>query len=418
MTPVRSRDVVVTSAAVLTSVADTLTGFADALRDGRSGVGRGHVPGFGTAQVAALDLEAGPTSGPLADPGRRRRMRGATARCAAPARLSARVGWEAVIAAGLDTGQLSRSAVIVGGNNLAMRYQSEALARFAGGEGTVLPSHALAYLDVDAVGAASELTGVTAEGCAIGGSSASGTLAIIHAARLLALDAVDHCLVVGALSELSAAEYRALTDVGAMAAASELPPPAVCRPFDRGRSGFVHGHGTAALVLERRDTARHHGRRPLAALAGHAQRLSGTRGAEPSPERQAETIRAALADAGLDADDIDYVNAHATGSRVGDKAEAEALFRVFGNSRPLVNSTKELTGHCLSAAGVIEAVATLLQLRDGFCHPNPNLADPEDPRLAYVGPKPQARRLRAAVSTSFAFSGINAAIVMTPAEDI
>jgi malonyl-ACP decarboxylase len=111
------------------------------------------------------------------------------------------------------------------------------------------------------------------------------------------------------------------------------------------------------------------------------------------------------------------VNAHATGSRLGDRAEAEALHQVFGRARPLVNSTKELTGHCLAAAGLIEAIATVLQLRDGFCHPNPNLAQPEDTRLAYAGRQPAVGRLRAAVSTSFAFSGINAAIAITTPED-
>jgi malonyl-ACP decarboxylase len=281
----------------------------------------------------------------------------------------------------------------------------------------VLPSHALTHLDIDAIGAVSELTGATAEGCTIGGSSASGTLAIIHAARLLALDAADHCLVVGALSELSAAEYRAFRDIGAMAAGPGADPAAACRPFDKDRGGFLHGHGAAAVVLERRGTARGRGTAPLAVLAGHAQRLDGKRGTEPRPGRQAETISAALADAGLGPGDVDYVNAHATGSRLGDRAEAEALSRVFGRARPLVNSTKELTGHCLAAAGVVEAVATLLQLREGFCHPNPNLADPEDTRLEYVGRKLACQRLRAAVSTSFAFSGINAAIVMTLGEE-
>jgi malonyl-ACP decarboxylase len=90
---------------------------------------------------------------------------------------------------------------------------------------------------------------------------------------------------------------------------------------------------------------------------------------------------------------------------------------VFGAAGPLVNSTKELTGHCLAAAGVVEAVATILQLRDGFCHPNPNLSDPSDARLEYVGAQHVRTRLRAAVSTSFAFSGINAALVITRPED-
>lgn len=421
-------DVVVTSAAVLTTVAATVSGFAAALREGRSGVRRAALPTATQVHAAALlddaalgDAGIGEARGgdgtESAAAARARRWWELTGRCTLPTRAAARVGWEATLAAGLDRGHLARTAVVIGGNNLALDYQARVAVRAAGGDGAVLPSHALTHLDIDAVGAVSELTGAVAEGCTIGGSSASGALALIHGCRLLALDAADHCLVVGALSELSPAEYRALHDSGAMASGAALPPAAVCRPFDRRRGGFVHGHGAAAVVLERRDTARRRGARPWAVLAGHAQRLDGRRGTEPRPDRQAETIMAALAHARLGPGDIDYVNAHATGSRLGDRAEAEALHQVFGRARPLVNSTKELVGHCLAAAGVVEVVATVLQLRDGFCHPNPNLSEPEDTRLSYVGQRAVRARPRAAVSTSFAFSGVNAALVIIPAED-
>jgi malonyl-[acp] decarboxylase len=424
---VTAGDVVITAVAVMTSVADTPDGFAEALRDGRSGVRLTGVPGFGPAPAAVLaDPLTAPAAGPLT-PDRMGRLRSLAHRCSLPTLAAARVGWEAALSASLGGPELARTALVVGGNNLALGYQAQVLAALAEGR-AVLPSHALTHLDIDSVGVISELTGAVAEGCTVGGSSASGALALIHGARLLALDAADHCLVVGALSELSAAEYRAFTDTGAMASAPAAPdraagavngrgPASVCRPFDTGRAGFVHGHGAAAVVLERAATARARGVRPLAVLAGHAQRLDGKRGTEPQPERQAETITAALAAAGLATGDVDYVNAHATGSRLGDRSEAEALHRVFGRARPLVNSTKELTGHCLAAAGLVEAVACVLQLRDGFCHPNPNLAAPEDTRLEYVGRGPAYGRPRAAVSTSFAFSGINAALVITTPED-
>jgi malonyl-ACP decarboxylase len=187
----------------------------------------------------------------------------------------------------------------------------------------------------------------------------------------------------------------------------------VCSPLDKRRRGFVHGHGAAAVVLERHETARKRGVRPLAAVTGYAQRLDGRRGTAPQPDSQVATITAALRSAGIGPRDVDYVNAHATGSLLGDKAEAESLARVFGSARPLVNATKELTGHCLAGSGVIEVVATALQLRDGFCHPNPNLAEPDNPRLSYVGRSAMDTPLRAALSTSFAFSGINAAVVIT-----
>jgi malonyl-ACP decarboxylase len=411
-------DVAIVSSAVLTSVASKPDGLASALREGRSGVRQASLPASSGVRVAAtLGEAAREVTGVLADPERAARLQRITRGCTLPTRTAARVGWEAVLAAGLDSCQLSRTAVVIAGNNLALDYHARTAVAFAAGTGSVLPSHALRHLDIDAIGAVSELTGATAEGCTIGGSSASGSLALIYACRLLALDAADHCLVVGALSELSPAEYRAFHDSGAMAHDPALPAVSVCRPFDRSRSGFVHGHGAAAMVLERRATALRRGRQPWAYIAGYAHRLDGKRGTEPWPERQAETIRAALGNADVGPGDVDYVNAHATGSPVGDLAEADALYRVFGSHGPLVNSTKELVGHCLSAAGVVEAVAAVLQVRGGFCHPNPNLTDPEDTRLEYVGQQAVDARLRITVSTSFAFSGVNAALVITSAED-
>lgn len=406
-------DVAISGMAVLTSVAGTVAGFAAALRNGESGVRAGSLPDSAGVRVAALlppDQEA---AAPGLDAAQAARLRRVTGRCSRPARTAARTGWEAVLAAGLGPAELARTAVVVGGNNLALGHQAEATARVARGDGRVLPSYAVTHLDTDVVGAVSEVTGAVAEGYTLGGASASGTLALIHGCRLLALDAVDHCLVIGALSELSAAEYRALHDSGAMATGAGSAPSEVCRPLDRHRRGFVHGHGTGAVVLERRDTARRRGVRPWATVTGYAQRLDGRRGTEPRPERQAETIAAALAAAGVSPAEVDYVNAHATGSVLGDRCEAEALARVFGRAAPLVNATKELTGHCLSGSGVIEAVATAIQLREGFCHPNPNLTEPADPRLTYAGPKPVDAVLNTAVSTSFAFGGMNAAIVIT-----
>lgn len=410
-------DPVISSAAVLTSVADTIDGFTDALRGGRSGVRGAPLPESARVRVAARLPDGGGAASPILGAQRTSRLDALTQRCALPAQTAARVGWEAVLAANLGPSQLAETAVVVGGNNLALDYQARASARMDCGDGRVLPSHALSHLDTDIVGVVSELTGATAEGYTVGGASASGTLALIHACRLLALDAVSHCLVVGAVAELSTAEYRALHDSGAMASGEGLPPTAVCRPFDRQRGGFVHGHGAAAVVLERRATARQRGVRPWAAVAGYAQRLDGRRGTAPEPANQADTVVAALKSAGLSPSQVDYVNAHATGSQLGDRSEAEALARVFGGARPLVNATKELTGHCLSSSGVIEAVATAIQLRAGFCHPNPNLTEPADPRLAYPGPTAVDGPLRAAVSTSFAFSGINAAIVITALAD-
>src|SRR6266851_1271024 len=173
-------DAVFSAAAVLTSVAETVDGFAAALRAGRSGVRTARLPGPARVTVTApVDEEQGRTAGPGTGAAGGARLRAVTGRCSFPTRAAARVGWEAALAAKLSGGQLTRTAVVVGGNNLALEYQARAAARICAAASPVLPSHALAHLDTDIVGAVSELTGATAEGYTIGGASASGTLALI-----------------------------------------------------------------------------------------------------------------------------------------------------------------------------------------------------------------------------------------------
>jgi malonyl-ACP decarboxylase len=152
-----------------------------------------------------------------------------------------------------------------------------------------------------------------------------------------------------------------------------------------------------------------------AALAGYGQRLDARRGTAPDAAGQAAAMGAALDAAGLRPADLDYVNAHGTGSVLGDETEARSLLDVFGEHGPLVNSTKPLTGHCLAAAGLLEAVAVLVQLKEGVCHPNPNLARPLEPRLRLVGGRAERRTLRTALSNSFAFGGINVSVAFRAA---
>ncbi|MBY8851388.1 polyketide beta-ketoacyl:ACP synthase, partial [Saccharothrix sp. MB29] len=168
-------------------------------------------------------------------------------------------------------------------------------------------------------------------------------------------------------------------------------------------------------VLERPGSAARRGVPALAALAGHAARMAGTSLAHPSADDQVEVVTAALKAAGLDPADVDYVNAHATGTPLGDRTEAGTLLRVFGDG-PRVNATKALTGHCLHAAGVLEAVAVVAQLRGGFLHPNPNLRDPVEPGLRHTGDRAEDVRARVALSNGFGFGGVTTSLVITDPE--
>jgi malonyl-ACP decarboxylase len=155
----------------------------------------------------------------------------------------------------------------------------------------------------------------------------------------------------------------------------------------------------------------------LATVAGYDLKLDGNSLADPSEAGEARVMVGALRRAGLEPKDIGYVNAHGTGAPLGDRVEAAALRTVL---EPLghawVNSTKALAGHCLHAAGVLEAVATILQVRGGFVHPTPGLDRPIDPDLRFVGATAQRAEPGYALSNSFGFGGFNACVAFGPGE--
>jgi malonyl-ACP decarboxylase len=264
--------------------------------------------------------------------------------------------------------------------------------------------------DTDVVGILMEYFGFAGESYCVGGASAAGAVATIHAARQLQASALDACIAVGPLFDLSRWECQALTNLGAMGSGAFADDPLrACRPFDEQHDGFVYGEGCAALVLERLDTAqRAHG-----TVLGWAQVYDGTRGPEPHTRGQQRAIMDALRMAELEPGQIDYVNPHGTGSPRGDRTELESLETV-GLKHCWINATKSLTGHCLTASGAIEVVATLLQLRSGFLHPNRNLERPIDASFRWVPDHVLDTDLRFAVSTSFAFGGLSTALVLGP----
>ena len=194
-------------------------------------------------------------------------------------------------------------------------------------------------------------------------------------------------------------------------------PARASRPFDGDRDGFVMGEGAAVLVLEELEHARARGATIVAELAGYGVSSDSHHVSEPDPEGagQARAIRNALADAGIEPEDVDYVNAHASSTPVGDALETAALNRALGEEKALatpVSSIKGATGHCLGAAGAVEAAATVLAIRDGIIPPTINYDSP-DPAcdLDYVPNDARKADVRIAASNSFGFGGHNACLV-------
>ncbi len=185
------------------------------------------------------------------------------------------------------------------------------------------------------------------------------------------------------------------------------------RPFDAQRDGLVVGEGAGTLVLEPYDRALARGAHIHAEILGFGNNCDGTHVTSPSAAGMADAMRLALADAGLDARAIEYVNAHATATDVGDIAESQATYDVFGGGVP-ISSTKGHTGHTLGACGAIEAAFCVAMLRDGFLAPTRNL-DAVDPRcreLDYVRGAPRRQATHTVMTNNFAFGGINTSLIL------
>ncbi len=188
-----------------------------------------------------------------------------------------------------------------------------------------------------------------------------------------------------------------------------------CRPFSFDRSGIVLGEGAGMLVLESEHHARRRGAPVYAELAGCGMSADAGHITDPSPEGAARAIRAALDDARIAPADIDYVNAHGTGTQANDLSETRALHQVFGSQalKLAVSSTKSMHGHALGASGALEAIATVLAVKCGLIPPTANFTRPgEGCDLDYVPNGPRECPVRAAISNSFAFGGLNAVLAV------
>jgi len=248
----------------------------------------------------------------------------------------------------------------------------------------------------------------------------TGTHNIGLGARMIATGEVDAMLVGGA--------EMATTPVGlgGFAAARALStrndnPAAASRPWDADRDGFVLGDGAAVLVLESLESAQKRGARIYAELTGFG--MSGDAYHMTSPPEDgrgaASSMRNALRDAGLNVEEVGYINAHGTSTPAGDVAETMAVKSVFGDAtnQLAVSSTKSMIGHLLGAAGAVEAVFSVLAIRDGIAPPTINLDNPaEGCDLNYVPHVAQERNIKHALSNSFGFGGTNGSLIFSKFE--
>jgi 3-oxoacyl-[acyl-carrier-protein] synthase II len=235
--------------------------------------------------------------------------------------------------------------------------------------------------------------------------------------RIIERGDADAMLAGGAEAAITPMGVGGFAAMKALSTRNEDPEHA-CRPWDKDRDGFVVGEGAGILILEELEFAKKRGAKILAEIIGYGMSADAFHmtGMAPEGEGCARSMRNALRVAGLEPDKIDYVNAHATSTPLGDALESKAIETVFGeralNHKLLVSSTKSMTGHLLGGAGGLEAGITIMAMQNQIAPPTMNLEHPDpECRLNYVPNKPQPLKIDYALSNSFGFGGTNGSLV-------
>jgi 3-oxoacyl-[acyl-carrier-protein] synthase II len=258
---------------------------------------------------------------------------------------------------------------------------------------------------------------------AVVSACASSTNAIMDAFNLIRLGKADIIVTGGSEAVISEAGVGGFNAMKAMSERNDDPKTA-SRPYDKDRDGFVMGEAAGILVLEELEHAKTRGAKIYCEVSGCGATADAHHITAPHPEGLGATnvMFVALNDAGMKPEEIDYINTHGTSTPIGDGAEVKAITRVFGDHAYKLNisATKSMTGHCLGAAGVIEAIASIKAVIHDLVPPTINhfTNDPElDPRLNFTFNKAQQRPVNAALSNTFGFGGHNACVIVKKYKD-
>jgi len=329
---------------------------------------------------------------------------------------------QAVIDAGInkDNVNVDRVGVVFASGIGGLITFQEEVVNFAKGDGTprfnpfFIPKM---ILDI-ASGHISMRHGFRGPNFAVVSACASSTNAIMDAFNLIRLGKADIIITGGSESVISEAGVGGFNAMKALSERNDDPKSA-SRPYDKDRDGFVMGEGSGVLVVEELEHALRRGAKIYCEIAGCGATADAHHITAPHPEGLGakNVMNVALEDAGMKPEDIDYINTHGTSTPLGDVAEMKAIVDVFGEQafKMNISSTKSMTGHCLGAAGVVEAIACIQSVVHDIVPPTINhfTDDPElDSRLNFTFEKAQQRTVRAALSNTFGFGGHNACVIV------
>jgi 3-oxoacyl-[acyl-carrier-protein] synthase II len=248
---------------------------------------------------------------------------------------------------------------------------------------------------------------------AVNSLCASGTDAIGTAANFIRLGYADVMIAGGSDASLEPVGMAGIDILGALT--HEPDPAKACRPFDLNRNGFVYGEGAGLLVLESYEHAKRRGAPVLAEVAGAGWSFDAHDATAPAPESEAYAMRTALQNARVKIEEVDYINAHGTSTKLNDVTETKAIKMVLGEHayKIPISSTKSMIGHCITAAGTIETIAAILIMNKGIIHPTINYETP-DPAcdLDYVPNIPRQAQVNVCLKNSFGLGGENCSLVL------
>ena len=242
---------------------------------------------------------------------------------------------------------------------------------------------------------------------------ATGTHAIGDAYRLIRDGEADVMIAGGSEAAIAPCGVGGFSQARALSTKYNDTPEKACRPWDKDRDGFVMGEGAGAVVLEEYEHAKARGARIYAEVVGYAATCDAYHITAPGGNGGLRAMKLALKNAGLNPEDVDYINAHGTSTPAGDMVEFAAVKEIFGQTNVSMSSTKSCTGHLLGAAGAVEAIYSVLAIRDGILPPTINLDNPEEETQGFdlVPHTAKEKTVRVALSNSFGFGGTNGTLI-------